>query len=75
LSQLFFRRSRTTSLRPAKAIVVAKGNAALLAHVERLIEEPRGSGFIAAAIARGRRRRGASPSARAMRAAQSFRSA
>jgi len=32
--------------------VVAKGNKALLAHIERLIEETRVSGFIAAAIAR-----------------------
>ena len=35
-----------------QAIVVAKGNAALLARVEGLIEEARASGFIAAAIAR-----------------------
>lgn len=35
-----------------QSIVVAKGNTALLAHVERLIEETRASGFIAAAIAR-----------------------
>lgn len=35
-----------------QSIVVAKGNAALLAHVERLIEETRASGFIATAIAR-----------------------
>jgi len=35
-----------------QSIVVAKGNAALLAHVDRLIEETRASGLIAAAIAR-----------------------
>jgi polar amino acid transport system substrate-binding protein len=35
-----------------QSIVVAKGNTALLASVERLIEETRASGFIAAAIAR-----------------------
>jgi polar amino acid transport system substrate-binding protein len=35
-----------------QAIVVAKGNAALLAKVEQLIEETRAAGFIAAAIAR-----------------------
>ena len=35
-----------------QAIVVAKGNAALLAQAERLIEETRAAGFIAAAIAR-----------------------
>jgi len=35
-----------------QSIVVAKGNKALLAHVEHLIEEARASGLIAAAIAR-----------------------
>ncbi|HYS48544.1 MAG TPA: transporter substrate-binding domain-containing protein [Xanthobacteraceae bacterium] len=35
-----------------QAIVVAKGNARLLAEADRLIEEARASGFIAAAIAR-----------------------
>jgi predicted RNA polymerase sigma factor len=35
-----------------QAIAVAKGNAALLAKVEQLIEETRAAGFIAAAIAR-----------------------
>jgi len=35
-----------------QSIVVAKGNKALLAQVEQLIEETRASGFIAAAIAR-----------------------
>jgi polar amino acid transport system substrate-binding protein len=35
-----------------QAIVVAKGNTALLAKVEQLIEETRAGGFIAAAIAR-----------------------
>jgi polar amino acid transport system substrate-binding protein len=35
-----------------QAIVVAKGNTALLAKVEAMIEETRGAGFIAAAIAR-----------------------
>ena len=35
-----------------QAIVVAKGNAPLLAKVERMIEETRTTGFIAAAIAR-----------------------
>lgn len=35
-----------------QSIVVAKGNTALLTHVERLIEETRASGFIAATIAR-----------------------
>ena len=35
-----------------QAIVVAKGNAALLAKVEAMIEETRAAGFIAAAIAR-----------------------
>jgi polar amino acid transport system substrate-binding protein len=35
-----------------QAIIVAKGNAALLARVDRLIEETRSAGFIAAAIAR-----------------------
>ena len=35
-----------------QSIIVAKGNKALLAQVERLIEEARASGFIAAAIAR-----------------------
>ena len=35
-----------------QAIVVAKGNATLLAKVEQLIEETRTAGFIASAIAR-----------------------
>lgn len=35
-----------------QSVIVANGNEALLAHVERLIEETRASGFIAAAIAR-----------------------
>jgi polar amino acid transport system substrate-binding protein len=35
-----------------QAIVVAKGNAALLAKIEAMIEEARAAGFIAAAIAR-----------------------